>query len=398
MSTERPQSWRRGWALAWRQRRVAALATLFIFVWWLIPPLLYRHSGGGQDARLKAITDTRTALLAGLLGVGALLTFWLNSRVYQITSRTLELTEQGHIAERYTKAIEQLGGEELAVRLGGIYALERLAYDSPDRHHPTVVEVLSAFVRERSEREGALRRSQESAEKTDADSRPLQPPWAPTSGARAKQRQPATDIQATLTVLGRLPQRPNVRRGDLRGAYLAGANLGGANLSGAWIDDVNLSGAHLIGANLSGAHLIGANLSGARLTVANMSRALLANADLSSAELAGANLSGAMLVDADLSGAQLSDKDLVDRLFVMASLSGLQLNDKDLKGPLLTGTAVLSGALLIGANLKEAVDLTQEQVDSAMGNATTRLPDALRHPGSWSAEQDPEAVSPWPDR
>jgi hypothetical protein len=70
--------------------------------------------------------------------------------VYRITTRTLELTEQGHITERYTKAIEQLGSDKLDVRLGGIYALERLAIDS-ERDHPTVVEVLGAFVREHSD-------------------------------------------------------------------------------------------------------------------------------------------------------------------------------------------------------------------------------------------------------
>jgi hypothetical protein len=51
-----------------------------------VPPALLRNSGGGEDAKLKAITDTRMALLAGLVRVGALLTFWLNSRVYRITA------------------------------------------------------------------------------------------------------------------------------------------------------------------------------------------------------------------------------------------------------------------------------------------------------------------------
>jgi hypothetical protein len=49
-----------------------ALATFFILVWWLVPPLLYRHTGTAKDAKVKAITDTRTALLAGLIGVSAL--------------------------------------------------------------------------------------------------------------------------------------------------------------------------------------------------------------------------------------------------------------------------------------------------------------------------------------
>jgi hypothetical protein len=71
------------WLVLWQRRWWIALATLFILVWWLVPPLLYLHTGTAKDAKLKAITDTRTALLAGLIGVGALLTFWLNSRVYR---------------------------------------------------------------------------------------------------------------------------------------------------------------------------------------------------------------------------------------------------------------------------------------------------------------------------
>jgi hypothetical protein len=141
--------------------------------------------------------------------VGALLTFWLNSRMYRITARTLEVTEQGHITERYAKAIQQLGDTELAVRLGGIYALERLAHDSPERDHPTVVEVLSAFVREGSKKQCTPRPEQgmahEAAKETDTA--------APQSNAEAR---PPTDVQAALTVLGRLPKRGGIfSRGDL---------------------------------------------------------------------------------------------------------------------------------------------------------------------------------------
>jgi hypothetical protein len=53
------------------------------------------------------------------------------------------------VTERYTKAIEQLGSDKLDIRIGGIYALERIARDSA-RDHPTVIEVLAAFAREHS--------------------------------------------------------------------------------------------------------------------------------------------------------------------------------------------------------------------------------------------------------
>ncbi len=51
------------------------------------------------------------------------------------------------MTDRYTKAIEQIGSAKLDVRIGGSYALERVARDSA-RGHPTIMEVLAAFVRE----------------------------------------------------------------------------------------------------------------------------------------------------------------------------------------------------------------------------------------------------------
>ena len=63
---------------------VTAAVTAFGLVWWLLPPVLYAGAGVGPNAenvRVKAITDTRTALLAGLVGLGALGTFWLNGRI-----------------------------------------------------------------------------------------------------------------------------------------------------------------------------------------------------------------------------------------------------------------------------------------------------------------------------
>jgi uncharacterized protein YjbI with pentapeptide repeats len=90
-------------------------------------------------------------------------------------------------------------------------------------------------------------------------------PDATAAGTDAEPR-PATDVQAALTVLGRLPQRPNVSRGDLTSAQVAGAQLGGADLSGAQLAEVNLTHAQLVEADLSGARLGKANLLGARLS------------------------------------------------------------------------------------------------------------------------------------
>jgi Pentapeptide repeats (8 copies) len=351
-----PQPW---WLSVWQRRWWIALATLFIVVWWLVPPLLYRHTGTTKEAKLRAITDTRTALLAGLVGLGALLTFWLNSRVYRITAQTLEVTEQGQITERYTRAIEQLGQTELAVRLGGIYALERIARDS-EWDHPTVMEVLSAFVREESRKHSAPRARREMAQEAANTDTPV-----PESEGAAR---PAADIQAAVTVLGRLPHRSKLPRAILSEARLPGAMLAG-DLSGALLDGADLSHAALMNSNLSGAVLIRSNLSGALLDGADLSGAQLHGADLSdtTAYFGAPNLSGAELSWANLSRARLHGADL----------SGAEFYEVN-----------LSDAILDGADLRETVSLTQAQLDGAHGDARTRLPDGLRRPASWEAKEN----------
>jgi hypothetical protein len=235
----------------WAGRRAARYAALgllgllglagVVLLVWRVPPALYGYVPDPKD-RAAAEASTRTGLIAGLAGLAAL-------GGLATAARTYRLTEQGHITDRYTKAIEQLGDDRLTIRLGGIYALERIAVDS-ERDHPTVVEVLGAFVREST----------------------AEPP--PDDGTE-HQPQPATDVQAALTVLGRLPKRPGVSRGDLIGAHLSGAQLDGADLSGAGLHRADLSGAWLHGADLSGAGLRGADLSGAMLTRTDLTQAQL---------------------------------------------------------------------------------------------------------------------------
>jgi hypothetical protein len=134
-------------------------------VWALLVPLadwLARHDVGSVGGSLHetALDNARGRLLtlgAGLFAAGALVFTALNfnflrrnsGKTDQWQRRTHELTEQGQVTDRYTKAIEQRGSEKLDVRIGGIYALERVARDSA-RDHPTVMEVLTAFIREHS--------------------------------------------------------------------------------------------------------------------------------------------------------------------------------------------------------------------------------------------------------
>jgi len=154
-----------------------------------------------------------------------------------------EADRQRRITESYSKATEQLGSDKIAVRLGGIYTLERISRESPDDYW-TVMETLCAFVREQAR-------------------------WV--SGPA---REPPTDIAAVLAVILRRREIERERR-ECWGLDLRGVDLrGGADLEGVHLERAYLWAAHLEGASMKHAHLEGANLEGANLEGANLSGAI----------------------------------------------------------------------------------------------------------------------------
>jgi hypothetical protein len=268
--------------LAWSGLVVAAamvvVAAVYV-VFWPLSDLIARHDVGAitgphRAAALQAARDAARGRLlifgVGLFAAGALI----------FTARNFSLSRQGQVTDRYTKAIEQLGSDKLDVRIGGIYALERIARDSP-RDHLTIMEVLAAFIRAHSHEQ-----------------------WPPAEpGAQLPERGTRPDVQAAATVIGRRTIRHDVEPPDLAAADLTRADLAGANLTGANLTGANLTGANCGGANLTSAWLDGANLTGAYFSGANLTSAGLDRANLSGAWLDGANLTGAYFGRANLSGA-----------------------------------------------------------------------------------------------
>ena len=59
----------------------------------------------------------------------------------------VDTAQEGLLNERYQKGAEMLGSPVLAVRMGGIYALQQLAQDHPDTYHLQVMNLFCAFVR-----------------------------------------------------------------------------------------------------------------------------------------------------------------------------------------------------------------------------------------------------------
>ena len=96
--------------------------------------------------RIDAIR-TGLTVAAGTGGAAALL---LAMRRQWDTERSHAHEEfdagERRITELYTKAVDQLGSDMAPVRLGGLYALERLAQGNPG-HRQTIVDVVCAYLR-----------------------------------------------------------------------------------------------------------------------------------------------------------------------------------------------------------------------------------------------------------
>ena len=311
--------------LGWFGLLVAAavvVAAGVYVVFWPVSDLIATHDVGAitgptHAAALQSARDAARGRLltfsAGLFAAGALV---YTGRNFTLSRRTFELTEQGQVTDRYTKAIEQLGADKLDVRIGGVYALERVARDSP-RDHPTVMEVLAAFIREHSHEQWpdslvALIRERSGEQLLSADDEP---------GATTPERGARPDVLAAATVMGRRDPRYDLQAVMLDQANLAHALLTGANLARANLAYTNLSSANLAQADLTRAFLLHANLAVAFLGHANLTSAHLADANLTGAHIGDANLTGANLTRANLTGTWLTGSDLTDAVFTDANLS-----------------------------------------------------------------------------
>jgi hypothetical protein len=125
----------------------AVIITAFLVTIWLWA--IASHAKPGTDQASARLDAVRTGLAAGA-GAGAAVGLMLAFRRQHHQEIATDLTDRDaaerRITELYTKAVEQLGSDKAPVRLGGLYALERLAQDNPE-HRQTIVNVICAYLR-----------------------------------------------------------------------------------------------------------------------------------------------------------------------------------------------------------------------------------------------------------
>ena len=106
-------------------------------------------------------TNGATLRNVGLLAAGfialplALWRSWVAERQAKSAEGQLNATQQNLRQERYQRGAEMLGNELLSTRMGGIYALQRLAHEYPQEYHIQVIELFCAFARNPTEGRGA---------------------------------------------------------------------------------------------------------------------------------------------------------------------------------------------------------------------------------------------------
>jgi Pentapeptide repeats (8 copies) len=249
-----------------------------------------------EKGQIDSENAIRTGLIQGIGGTALLIGLYFTYQNLRATQRNVEIAEEKQVTERktaeanlklaeakqvterFSKAVEMLGNEDsLHVRLGGIYALERIARDSDDDYWQ-VMEVLTAFVRSESPwppkqtSEGSLEEKapqpvevqqpvEESSPVVEGETNQGAEPQTALSERKQRfQEEQAfraalpilrTDLQAVMTVIGRRKHRyeeGETQRLDLRSTDLRKLQAREANLTG-----FDLSGAHLEGADLSSA-------------------------------------------------------------------------------------------------------------------------------------------------
>ena len=253
------------------------------------------------------------------------------------TARTYALSRESQVTDRFTKAVEQLGHASIGVRLGGLYALSRIAEDSP-RDAPAVVSVMCQYAQAESRKSTALQQ-----------------------------------------LTGSLRQRLNPRRlpGDVDPASGIFSMDIRADISQAVSEAARLSrklpplSLQLSGIRLDGAYLSSIIAHEAALDASSMRRAVLSGADLRQSWIRYSQLQGSWFYDAKLQGTDFSYSRFEGADFRRSHLEGAIFYGASLTG------ANFEGAYLVGADLREAKGLTATQLEKAILNSETLLPQSV---------------------
>jgi hypothetical protein len=261
---------------------VAGIVVLAVFalgaVWWIPRRQARQWKADGIAGKdlAELVNSSRTTLVQTVGGIALILTFiatWTQiAETRKTTNEAIQLSESQQETDRFTRAVEELGANNFALRLGGIYSLQKLARDSP-QEDDAVIELMLAYLHRNHpvvSRAGRM--------------------WEGVACFTTKHR-PLADTQAALDVILSLaPPQSHLDLSflDLRAVHIQGRNLTGDDLRNSSLVYAEAERVHLDNAALFRANLRGACLTNASLRDAHLDEAITRFADFSGADLRGA--------------------------------------------------------------------------------------------------------------
>jgi Pentapeptide repeats (8 copies) len=346
---------------------VSALFVLGVSLIWRLIELSW---SGSPDESIRAASAALTAIAAIF---GAIFLCWRTVVAHwsaRASQHQAAIARETHLTTLFTKAVEFLGATRevkrhetalsvtgstsqlssvpnsvtepnVEVRLGAIYALERIAKDS-ERDHWPIMEVLCAYIR--------------NPQNSGVPALP-EPGKVHITEWRKSIRPPRIDVQAALTVIG----RRSPERIQYEVANRLRLNFEGANLQDAILSHGDFSRAIFKRAALDLARIDFAKLETANFWGASMDSATFQHCGLRDACFASSKLSHASIIHSSAQNCLFHKAYLYEATFFQSSLDG---------------------ARLFGTNLSQA-SIQYDQLIGTLGDITTRLPDGMQRPDTW---------------
>jgi hypothetical protein len=302
---------------------------------YLIPKLQTRGLSDeiSSERRLELENKTRATLAQAISVVILIVSIFM---IWTVMNNTKQIANNIPATDRFNRAVDLFNHpipENTSKWLGGLYALERTAADSPANQR-AVLDILSVYVRKH------------------ASDLAIDP----------HESMPPRDIQTIMAVIGRIKAQ------DSKAVYI---NLSNINLAYAQLKRINLSGANMTNTVLHRAKLDNADLSGADLSNADLSGTDLYGVDFNKANLTGTNLNGASMARTDWTLQPYNTSAHSDIIY------GFTLNSANLNGANLSG-ASMKRTDLSGVDLRSVTGLTQDQLASAVTDNTTKVRSPFR--------------------
>ncbi|WP_052245259.1 pentapeptide repeat-containing protein [Halocynthiibacter namhaensis] len=289
---------------------------IFLLACGIIAKFTVSVFSGGLRTEIDQARTTRELGTAVLALFGAPFLVWRTV----IASKQAHTAEQGLYTDRIAKAVEQIGADKvvkqqrkdekgnltyerdkdnkrifskpimveetapnLEVRIGGLYALERIARDSP-KDHITVMEIICAYIRENCKPD---------VSQFPADDAPLDV-WI--NWDVPAQQHPRSDINTAISVINNRDKR-QLEREKIRKFKL---NLAGVDFRGLTVKLTNFSGTNFNNAKFLAATISNSTLRGAHFDTVDFRKARLWSSDFSNSTFFVCDLKFAVFNDAKL--------------------------------------------------------------------------------------------------